>query len=297
MTSIKNLGLVIKPGIEDAATLGASVVEWAKTKGWTVCGDPQTEQLLANDKIAREVSPVWLEDLAARSDIVVALGGDGTLIGIARYVTAKPCLMVGVNFGTLGFLTEIRPEELLVTLEKVVSGAAIIGERSMLDCRVRRSGKDAFVSQALNDLVIHKGTKDRLLDIDILVDAHPLARVRADGLIVATPTGSTAYSLAAGGSIVHPEIPVTLITPICPHSLTIRPLIVRSDSKVEIRFPPYDGEIVATVDGQVSHMLEGGDTVLISQATNKVSFVRSPSRTYFDVLTAKLNWGIPNRAY
>ncbi len=295
MVEIKSIGLVIKPGIGAATELGVRVVEWGTKRGYSIFVDGRSEGILAGR--GGKVSAVRIEEIAANSDIVVSLGGDGTLIGAARHITDQPCVMVGVHFGTLGFLTEIKPEELIATLEKVIRGQATIGERQMLDCRVMRGGKEQFYSNAINDLVVQKGTKDRLLDIDISVDGHPLARVRADGLIIATPTGSTAYSLAAGGSIVHPELSVMLITPICPHSLTIRPLVISAESSLEVSFTRYEGEIFATVDGQVSSSIKSGDTVAVTRAKHRVRFVRSPSRTYFDILTAKLNWGIPNRAY
>ncbi len=297
MTEIKSIGLVIRPGISAAAPLGAEVVQWAAKRGCTVYVDGPTERILAGLVSGAMVTSVWIEDIAVRSDVVVSLGGDGTLIGVARHITDRRCVMVGVHFGTLGFLTEIRPDELIAMLDQLEKGEAQIAQRQMLSCKVLRAGAEHFKSNAINDLVVQKGTKDRLLEIDISVDRQPLARVRADGLIIATPTGSTAYSLAAGGSIVHPELPVTLLTPICPHSLTIRPLIVPADSHLEVSFPKYEGDIFATADGQVSSQLKSSDTIVVTRGPNKVNFVRSPSRTYFDILTAKLNWGIPNRAH
>lgn len=291
------IGIIIKPGIEAAVPLAVDVISWARKREWQVFVDAQTEKLLlSTEGITSAITTTWVEEIPKKSDIIVTLGGDGTLIGIARYVYEKSTLMVGVNFGTLGFLTEIRPDELLGVLEKTAAGDIKTGQRGMLECRVTNAGQEVFISQALNDVVIHKGTRDKLVDMDVVIDGCPLTRVRADGMIFATPTGSTAYSLAAGGSIVHPEIPVTLLTPICPHSLTMRPLVYDAHSHTQITFPSYEGEMFVTVDGQVSHGLKGGEIIHISEAKSKVAFVRSPSRSYFDVLTAKLNWGIPNRA-
>lgn len=298
VTMAKGLGLIVKPGIHAAANLCGEIVAWAKQHGLPIAVDAQTEKLLlATGAMSPLVSTTWIEEIPKRADIIVTLGGDGTLIGVARYIEDANIKMVGVNFGTLGFLTEIKPDELLGILERTITGEAQFGTRSMLHCQVRSGSDVVFGSNALNDIVIHKGTKDRLLEMDVLVDGNPLARVRADGLILSTPTGSTAYSLAAGGSIVHPEIPVTLLTPICAHSLTMRPLVFGSQAKVEISFPPYDGEISVTIDGQVSQAINQNHVVSISEAKNRVTFVRSPSSSYFDVLTAKLNWGIPNRAH
>lgn len=294
---MKQIGIVLKPGIDAAVGLAEKIVHWCQEKKIQVLVDTVAEKALHNKKCHSALTAVWIEDMVKRADLIISLGGDGTLIGIARYVTEHPVFMLGVNFGTLGFLSEFRPEEIFDVLSRITEGKATVGARSMIVGSVESGGKVIHSSQALNDIVVHKGTKDRLLEIDVAVDGHAVSRIRADGLIVATPTGSTAYSLAAGGSIVHPEVPVILITPICPHSLTIRPLVLNAESTIAISFAAYDGEISATVDGQVSWNLKDTDRLTITKAVNKVHFVRSPSRQYFDILTAKLNWGIANRAY
>ena len=285
------IGLILKSGISEATTVARRILEWAKTCGHVVVAEMASAKLLGDSIVG-----VPVERLPSEADIIVSLGGDGTLIGVARYVASNSVVLLGVNFGNLGFLTEIRPEELLSTLDDVVAGRARSGERTMLRASVNGGGKTVFTSQALNDVVIHKGTKDRLLEMDVAVDGKPMLRVRADGLIIATPTGSTAYSLAAGGSIAYPELPVVLVTPICPHSLTVRPLVLGGDSKISVSFPAYDGQIYATVDGQVSHEVAVSQRVEIEKSEHRVRIVRSPSRSYFDILSTKLNWGIPNRA-
>jgi NAD+ kinase len=235
-------------------------------------------------------------ELVEKADPIVTLGGDGTLIGVARHVRGKSPLFVGVNFGNLGFLTEVRPDELFPVLERAMSGKIRCGERVLIVVRVLRDGGVCFESQAVNDVVVLKGSRSRLPELDVSVDDQDVARIRADGLIVATPTGSTAYSLAAGGSIAHPSLDVMLLTPICPHSLTNRPLILPGSSTIKVELPPFDDELLVTVDGQVSQHLRSGDVVEVQRAKQAVKFVLSREKGYFDILRTKLNWGVPNRA-
>lgn len=293
---MKTVGLVLKPGVEQALSLAADLIAWAREREIKVFVDPNSEKLLQAVSLSSQVHALWLEELPSRCDVVVSMGGDGTLIGVARHAGGADAVMLGVNFGTLGFLTEIKPNELFDLLNNVRNGTAIVGSRMLLKVDQIRGEEKKLSTCAINDVVIHKGTRDRLLELDILVDGAALTRVRSDGVVIATPTGSTAYSLAAGGSIAHPELPVILLTPICPHSLTIRPIILSANSQIEIQFPPYDGEILATVDGQVSQLVSSGDKLTVTCAPFSVQFVKSLNRSYFDILTAKLNWGIPNRA-
>jgi NAD+ kinase len=234
-------------------------------------------------------------ELVEKADPIITLGGDGTLIGVARHVKGRSPLFVGVNFGNLGFLTEVRPDELFTVLETALAGKASSAERVLLFVQVEREGRVVFESQAVNDVVVQKGAKSRLPEFDIEVNGHDLARIRADGVIFATPTGSTAYSLAAGGSIAHPALSVILVTPICPHSLTNRPLIMPGSSKIEVRLPAFDDEVLVTVDGQLSEALLPGDLIKVVQAKQSVRFVISQEKSYFDILRTKLNWGVPNR--
>lgn len=283
------IGLVIRPGIKKAVALGEEVITWAHSKGHTVLVEQRTSTLLNS-----RLPGVDAATLARDADPIVTLGGDGTLIGIARHVTERTPIIIGVNFGNLGFLTEISPREAIPTLESVFSDQAVYGVRSMIQADVYRGNDCIFSSQAVNDAVVQKGSRDRLLDIDFAVDEEDVMRMRGDGLIVATPTGSTAYSLAAGGSIVFPTLSVVLITPICPHSLTSRPLILRLDSILRISIPPYEGRVYLSIDGQESTALHSGDVVRLTKAKESVKFVRSPAKSYFDILRTKLNWGIGN---
>lgn len=284
------VGLVIRPGIKRATQLGREVLEWAEQRNHSVMCESTTAKLLDRG------AGVSHEELARRADPIVTLGGDGTLIGVARYVGDPAPVLLGVNFGNLGFLTEISPKETVPTLDTVLSKRASIALRSILSAEVVRGEEVVFRSQAVNDVVIQKGTRDRLLDIDFAVDQEDVMRMRGDGLIVATPTGSTAYSLAAGGSIVYPSLSVVLITPICAHSLTNRPLILSLDSILTATIPRYDGRVFVTFDGQVSFSLQSGDVIRVTRSKHIVKFVRSPHKSYFEILRTKLNWGIGNSA-
>jgi len=285
----RKIGLVIRPGVRKAVELAFKVLSWTEKKGLELIAEEKTAKALGLK--AKGVTP---EVLANSADPIVVLGGDGTLIGVAHYVNGRTPTLVGVNFGRLGFLTEIAPEELLVTLEKVLASTIFIGERSMLLAEIVRNKGVIFSAQGVNEAVVMKAADAPLLSLDVSVDSNDVMRLRADGLIMSTATGSTAYSLAAGGSIVYPSLPVVLVTPICPHSLTVRPLILRLDSEIRISIPDYAGDVFLSIDGQISHALKSGDVIQVQKAKNVVKFVRSPTRNYFEILRAKLNWGIAN---
>jgi NAD+ kinase len=199
--------------------------------------------------------------------------------------------MIGVNFGNLGFLTEIAPDELMKVLEDFEAHRGIISERRMLQATVFRQKEEVFKGQAVNEVAILKAVEAPLLELDLLLDDEDMLRLRADGLLVATTTGSTAYSLSAGGSIVHPDVPAMLITPIMPHLLAIRPLVMPLDSKFKTSVLEYKGRVSLSLDGQVHFELKPNDDILITQAKTTVRFLRSPSKTYFEILRQKLSWG------
>lgn len=286
----RRIGLVIRAGNKGAVALAKELLEWCDKRGFEIDVDEQGAKSL-------ELSTPGIShrEIVQRADPIVTLGGDGTLIGAARYVQGHSPLFVGVNFGNLGFLTEVRPSELFPVLESALQGKVSSAERVLLFVQVVRDDKVIFESQAVNDAVIQKGARSPLPELDLSVNSHDVARIRADGLIVATPTGSTAYSLAAGGSIAHPSLSVVLVTPVCPHSLTNRPLILPGSSTVGIRLPHFKDDAWVTIDGQLSQQLMSGDLVKITQAQQTVRFVISPDQSYFDILRTKLNWGVPNR--
>ncbi len=283
------IGLLIRPGVKKGLLAADELISWAKKNKHEILFEERSANIFG--KPGSGVPP---DELVRRADPIITLGGDGTLIGIARHVSEHCPTILGVNFGNLGFLTEIAPNELIATLENYFAGKALLAERHMLLAEVIRAGQVVFSSQAVNDAIVQKGSRDRLLDLDLAVDSEDVMRVRGDGLILATPTGSTAYSLAAGGSIAHPGLDVVLVTPICPHSLTTRPLMLKMDSVLRISIPSYEGRVYLSVDGQVSTSLQTGDIVSVTKSKNIVRFVRSSHRSYFEILRAKLNWGIGN---
>ena len=282
-------GLIVRPGIEKAEALGRDVITWCHKNGHSIVAEAQTAPLVG---LERGVSP---EELVTISDPIVSLGGDGTLIGVGRYVGASNPLLVGVNFGNLGFLTEVHPDELFSVLQAVGAGTVGIGTRHLLYFRVVRNGKQVFESQAVNDVVIQKSTPSPLINLDLAVDKEAVARLRCDGIIMASTTGSTAYSLAAGGSIVHPAVAALLLTPICPHSLTSRPLIVDLEAQITVGVAAVEGaQVFAIIDGQEHVDLKSNDVVELTRSKYVVRFVTSPRKSYFEILRTKLNWGIAN---
>jgi NAD+ kinase len=276
---MRTVGLVVRPAHEEAQKHADEVEKWLRERGHAVSRvDSRTDAV---------------QRIATTCDPIITLGGDGTLIGVARWISSGSPTLIGVNFGSLGFLTDARPEELWGLLESVLSNKATYRERAMIVASIERNGQTVFSSQGLNDAVLMKEARSRLLQLDIHRDDEPVMRIRADGIIVATPTGSTAYSMAAGGSIVDPSLPVMLLTPICPHSLTSRPLILDMDSKLTITIPHFESKVFITIDGQVSHELQAGDKVSIVKSPRSLKIARSPHRSYFEILQAKLKWGIP----
>lgn len=287
MKKLNSLGLSLRPGSEDAKSQAQVVGEWGKKHNISVFLDEDFGEEILNCK------KIPAQEMINKVDLLITLGGDGTLLGIARLLKGKSPPVLGVHFGKLGFLTEFLPEELIPTLDKLYKGEDLrLGWRNMFSCTVERGGDIVFSSEALNDIILQRGARDRLLEIALTVDSEPMMIIRADGLIIATPTGSTAYSLAAGGSIVEPSLEVMLLTPLCPHSLTMRPMVLSLDRVLEIVVPPYDGKIFLTADGQSNLQIVEGDRILVKRSPNRVGILKHPSRTYYDLLRNKLSWGV-----
>ena len=280
------IGLIVRSNSPEIVALSKELFSWAASKQHQVLIEFDTAKTLGLS------GGIDSFELCKSAELIVALGGDGTLLSIARFAAANDKPILGVNFGKLGFLTEVTPEELISTLEDYVEKKVRLAKRTMLDVAVVCEGENVFSAEAINDVVIQKGTKTSLIDIDIQVDGKDLMRVRADGVIFATPTGSTAYSLAAGGSIVHPDVDVVLLTPICPHSLTVRPIILPAKSKVTLSIPEHKGEVVLSVDGQLSYELTSFHKLHLTKSKSQLKFVHSRSRDYFEILRTKLNWAL-----
>jgi len=251
-------------------------------------------EVLIEDGLAEQIGQVAGyagDEIPSLVDLILVLGGDGTLISVARLVGDRQIPIVGVNLGQLGFLTEITRDELPEMLDRIFRGDYQVSERMMLDARIRRDGELVGEYKVLNDVVINKGALARIIDLETYVDGRHLSSYKADGLIVSTPTGSTGYSLAAGGPIIYPEINSLLISPICPHMLTNRPIIVWSRSVIEVKVKFEDDVVFFTADGQVGRKLIPGDRVEIRRSESRTRLVNSPHRDYFQVLRTKLSWG------
>ncbi len=290
MTQITRIGLVAKTRLGGAAGVLAELADWLEARGVTPVFETETAALTGRAASRHTISK---DDLPLHCDLVVVLGGDGTLIGMAGRIAQaqRDIPILGVNFGSLGFLTEITLPELYASLESALKGTAQIEERMMLRSRTLRNGRVHTDRLALNDVVITKGALSRIIDLSVEIGDQPAMRVRADGLIVASPTGSTAYNLAAGGPILHPAVDALLVTPIAPHMLTNRPIVIPGSSTVRVR-PAMDGhdEVFVTIDGQFGHPLQADDVIVIVRAERPFRLIRSATRTYFEVLREKLKW-------
>jgi NAD+ kinase len=282
MGRIRTVGLVVKRNRPRAARLAARMLAMLRRRGIRVLADAEgfLAGAPARDKAA----------LARECDLVVVLGGDGTLLSVARYADGRLPIL-GVNMGELGFLTEVTEAEALPMLGRVLAGRYELDRRMTLSALLERDGRVTRRFRALNDVVISNGSLARIVGFSVLVDGLPLASYRADGLIVATPTGSTAYSLSAGGPVVEPTVQALLISPISPHTLSNRPVVLRPEAVVRIVVAERQKDAILTIDGQESMALAGRDAIVVRRGRNAVTLVRSPDRTYYDVLRAKLGWG------
>jgi len=288
---IRTVGLVARDDLHAAAAVLAEAFGWLERRGLEVLSDEQTARLARRP----DGSSVPKDDLPRRVDLIVVLGGDGTLLGMADRIAKADAdvPIMGVNFGSLGFLTEITLEDLYPALENVLDGRAHVDRRLMLRSRVLRDDTLCADHRVLNDVVVNRGAGAPIIDLSVSVDGMFVTRVRADGLIIASPTGSTAYNLSCGGPILHPEADAVVLTPIAPHTLTNRPVVIPATA--EIRIQPALGhpgdEVVASFDGQESVRLAHGDIVSVRAAVKPLRLVRSARRTYFEVLRQKLKWG------
>ena len=229
-------------------------------------------------------------DRAADYDLVVVLGGDGTLLSVARNL-ADSIPILGVNMGNLGFLTEVPRSELYPSVMRFLEGDFEVDERALLDVTLKRASVEAVPDRVLNDAVINKSALARIIELVVTVDGHRVATYRSDGLIISTPTGSTAYNLAAGGPILNPQLPVVVVTPICPHTLTLRPIVVPDSASVDIRLETSHEEVYLTLDGQEGTQIECGDTISLRRSDDVARLIKTGDRTFYDSLRDKLRWG------
>jgi NAD+ kinase len=282
---VRSIGLFVKWHQQDAVRLAGEVAEWLAARGIEVLVD----ETLAADLPAARSCPAAA--IAAEVDLFIVLGGDGTLLSVSRLVEERRTPILGINLGSLGFLTEVTRDETIPVLERLLAGELEVSERLRLDVIIRRDGVEVARYRVLNDLVINKGALARIIDMEAWVDDTYLTTFKADGLIVATPTGSTAYNLSAGGPIISPTLHCLVISPICPHMLTNRPIIVSDEALIRIQVKFQDEEVALTADGQVGMPLHGGDVVEIRRSPHPTMLVISPTKDYFQILRTKLKWG------
>lgn len=283
--AMKTIGILTKPKFPNVTHILKDLVVWLREHQKEVVLDSKAAALIGEAPAHRKAQ------IAALSDMVLVLGGDGTMLNAARLVEEREVPILGVNMGGLGFLTETTVDHLHQTLERVFAQEFILEERLMLRARIDRHGEHVAHSTVLNDVVVSKGTLARMIEIQIMIDGQLVTNLRGDGLIVSTPTGSTAYSLSAGGPIVSPKVQALLLTPICPHTLTHRPLLVESRAALEVVLTSHEDGAMATFDGQVGFSLSHGDTVAIRASEHRAKLIRLPDRTYYEVLRMKLKWG------
>jgi len=283
---MKRASIIAKQGKPELGQVARLVTGYLREHGYTVTVDAVVGEFCP------EFGRVEREELAeARPEFVVVLGGDGTLLSAARCVAAAGIPILGVNLGSLGFLTEIKEDEITQALADIDSGRHELTTRSMVHCQVRRQGQCVATYDALNDIVMNQQAVARITEFEVRVNSTFVANYKADGMIVATPTGSTAYSLAAGGPILAPDVPGFVITPVASHALTNRPLVVQDTAAIEIRVMVTREQAYLTIDGQQGLPLEEGDVVECRKSDFKITLFKFRNRTFFEVLRTKLKWG------
>jgi NAD+ kinase len=283
---IEQVRIVAKRHRPGALAAVRRVTRWLDRHGVRVTLDPGTARALGRRKDARPLGGV-----SHAPDLYVVIGGDGTLLSVARAAARRPRPILGVNLGGLGFLTETTLDEAEGMLADIIEGRYVLDRRMALDVTLVRAGRSLARHTVLNDVVINKGALARIIDLHLSIDRQFVTVLKADGVVVASPTGSTAYSLSAGGPIIHPQLEALVIAPICPHTLTMRPLVVPQGSRIEISLRSDESETYLTLDGQIGHPLKARDRVRVNRSGYSALMVRSRRTSFFEVLRHKLHWG------
>jgi NAD+ kinase len=279
---VKTVAVVVKRGSAEAVALARDVR----------ARFPELELLAEPDLAAATGWPATPPDeMGRRAELLLVLGGDGTLIHGARLVRGRAVPILGVNLGSLGFLTEVPRAELIPRLAEALAGKARLHTRMKLACRLHRAGRVILEDEVLNDVVINRGALARIADHEVSLDGQFMTTFKSDGVIIATPTGSTAYALAAGGPILHPGLECAVVAPICPHALTQRPFVVPGDQVVNVVLRSEAADVYLTLDGQIGHALEHGDRLEVWRSTSRTVLVGNPNIDYFGILRQKLHWG------
>jgi NAD+ kinase len=284
--SFKKIGVISRPRRSNLSSIAPPLLKWLEARGMDVIYDLETAGALP--KSAKGHSR---EDVAAGSELLLVLGGDGTLLAAARVAAPIGIPILPINMGSLGFLTSFMTDELYPALEDVLAGRVIISERVMLHVELHRHSRCIDKQSVLNEVVVNKGALARMIEMELVIDSDFVCRYRADGLIVASPTGSTAYSLSAGGPIVHPSVPSFIITPICPHTLSDRPVVISDTSVIDVKLSAATESVFLTLDGQKGIPLQATDRIHITRAKELLKLIQTPNKSYFEILRSKLKWG------
>ena len=291
MTSgeIKRVGIIVKPNNAEAWKTACELSEWLEARDISPVGKPriQRESTGPHSKVEDDEDAQF----GAESDLIVVLGGDGTMISTARLIGDAEVLVLGVNYGSLGYLTDFRIEEMFPALEAIFRGEYDIDRRVMLHAEHRRGDEILATGRVLNDVVINKAALARIIEIEVSLNGLFVNSFRSDGLIVATPTGSTAYNLSAGGPIIYPSMNTVVLTPICPFTLSNRPIVIPDDAEIELKLVKENEGVALTLDGQIGYTMKAEDIVRIRKSRTTFNLVQPPNRNYFDVLRNKLKWG------
>jgi NAD+ kinase len=290
-TSIKRIGVVVKPHQPDALETLCRLTEWLSERRIQIVGTAGIQHEQITQKTGCFVAVVKDEELAPGVDLILVLGGDGTMIATARMIGDADVPVIGVNYGGLGYLAEFPIDELFSALDAILTGQYKVQRRLMLAVELWRGEELVTRNRVLNDVVVNKSALARIIQIEAYLNDQFVNLFRADGLIVATPTGSTAYNLSAGGPVIYPSMNVVVITPICPFTLSNRPIVVPDESQIEVRLMTDNEEVALTLDGQVGFPLKVRDRVVIRKSKATFNLVQPPNRNYFDVLRDKLRWG------
>jgi NAD+ kinase len=285
-STIQRIGIISRPRRTNLAEVVPPLLLWLEQRGLTPIIDTETAGVVKTGGPGKT-----RDQVAEESELMIVLGGDGTLLAAAREAAPRGVPLLPINMGSLGFLTSFTVDELYPALESALSGEVEMEERILL--MVERRHDELLLEQqlVLNEAVIHKGALARMIEMELHIDKGFVCRYRADGLIVATPTGSTAYSMSAGGPIVHPSVESILITPICPHTLSDRPVVVSDTSCIEVRIMQNSDSVFLTLDGQTGVPIQASDRILITRATERLKLIQPPNKTYFEILRSKLKWG------
>lgn len=281
---MKKIGIICKVGRKEPLEILQTLLPWLEQKNCDVLLDKDTASKIGADGYLRT-------DIPSLADAVIVLGGDGTMLSVSRLVAEKGIPILGINLGSMGFITEINCDEIYDAVEKMLMNNCTIEERIMLSAEVLRNGEKIAEYTVLNDVVLNKGALARIIDLETYINDVYVSTFKADGLIISTPTGSTAYSLSAGGPILYPTLDNIIMTPICSHTLTTRPLVLPDDFKIRIILRTLSEDVFLTIDGQVGFSLRLDDTIEITKSLYKTKLFLPLERNYFDVLRTKLKWG------